>query len=133
MFKNMGLVILFDMFLNPSFKMTTSFANIARTAASYLCYCFISLQTSSIKPFFSSIVFIISTVIIGIFYCLNYTSLLLHLIITPCNRFYIKKLFVARETTCDQNFSVSDMSQIYIFYHMLNRNIILRIRMTQRH
>ena len=34
MFKNMGLVILFDMFLNPSFKMTTSFANIARTTAS---------------------------------------------------------------------------------------------------
>ena len=32
--KNMGLVILFDMFLNPSFKMTTSFANIARTTAS---------------------------------------------------------------------------------------------------
>ena len=34
MFKNMRLVILFDMLLNPSFKMTTSFANIARTAAS---------------------------------------------------------------------------------------------------
>ena len=34
MFKNMRLVILFDMFLNPSFKMTTSFVNIARTAAS---------------------------------------------------------------------------------------------------
>ena len=33
MFKNMRLAILFDMFLNPSFKMT-SFANIARTAAS---------------------------------------------------------------------------------------------------
>ena len=32
-FKNMGLVIFFDMFLNPSFKMTTSFANIARTTA----------------------------------------------------------------------------------------------------
>ena len=27
MFKNMRLVILFDMFLNPSFKMTTGFAN----------------------------------------------------------------------------------------------------------
>ena len=27
----MRLVILFDMFLNPSFKMTKSFANIART------------------------------------------------------------------------------------------------------
>ena len=31
MFKNMRLVILFDMLLNPSFKMTTSFANVART------------------------------------------------------------------------------------------------------
>ena len=29
----MTLVILFDMFLNPSFKMTTSFANVARTPA----------------------------------------------------------------------------------------------------
>ena len=42
MFKNMRLVILFDMLLNPSFKMTTSFTNIARTTAStskfkYLC------------------------------------------------------------------------------------------------
>ena len=34
MFKNMRLVILFDMILNPSFKMTTSFANIATTTAS---------------------------------------------------------------------------------------------------
>ena len=34
MFKNMRLVILFDILLNTSFKMTTSFANIARTAAS---------------------------------------------------------------------------------------------------
>ena len=32
MFKNMRLV--FDMFLNPRFKMTTSFANVARTIAS---------------------------------------------------------------------------------------------------
>ena len=31
MFKNLRLVILF---LNPSFKMTTSFANVARTTAS---------------------------------------------------------------------------------------------------
>ena len=30
----MRLYILFDMFLNPSFKMAASFANIARTAAS---------------------------------------------------------------------------------------------------
>ena len=30
----MRLVILFDMLLNPSFKITTSFANIARTTAS---------------------------------------------------------------------------------------------------
>ena len=30
MFKNVRLVILFDMLHNPSFKMTRSFANIAR-------------------------------------------------------------------------------------------------------
>ena len=34
MFKNMKLVIVFDMLLNPSFTMTTSFANIVRTTAS---------------------------------------------------------------------------------------------------
>ena len=34
MFKNMRLVILFDMSLNPSFKMTASFTNIAKTTAS---------------------------------------------------------------------------------------------------
>ena len=34
MFKNMKLVILFDMFLNPSFTMTRSFANVARTTDS---------------------------------------------------------------------------------------------------
>ena len=34
MFKNMRLVILFDRLLNPSFEMTTSFPNIARTTAS---------------------------------------------------------------------------------------------------
>ena len=34
MFKNMRPVILFDMLLSPSFKMTTGFANIARTTAS---------------------------------------------------------------------------------------------------
>ena len=34
MFKNMRLVILFDMFLNPSFKMITSFVNVVRTTAS---------------------------------------------------------------------------------------------------
>ena len=33
MFTNMRLVILFDILLNPSFKMTTGFANIARTTA----------------------------------------------------------------------------------------------------
>ena len=32
MFKNVRLVILFDMFLNPSFKMTTSSANVAKLA-----------------------------------------------------------------------------------------------------
>ena len=34
MFKNMGLVILCDKFLNPNFKMTTIFAKLARTTAS---------------------------------------------------------------------------------------------------
>ena len=34
MFKIMNLVILFDMFLNPIFKMTLSFANVARPTAS---------------------------------------------------------------------------------------------------
>ena len=34
MFKDMRLVILFDMLLNPSFKITTSFANMARAKAS---------------------------------------------------------------------------------------------------
>ena len=34
MFKNMSLVILFEMLLNPSFRMATSFANIPRTTAS---------------------------------------------------------------------------------------------------
>ena len=33
MFKNMRFVILLDILLNPSFKMTTSFTNIARTTA----------------------------------------------------------------------------------------------------
>ena len=33
MFKNMRLVILFDVFVNRSFKMRTSSANIARTTA----------------------------------------------------------------------------------------------------
>ena len=32
--KNMRLVILFDMLINPSFKMTTGFANVARTTVS---------------------------------------------------------------------------------------------------
>ena len=34
MFKIMRLVILFDMFLNTSFKVTATFANVARTTAS---------------------------------------------------------------------------------------------------
>ena len=36
MFKNMRLVIPFDMFLNPIFKMTTGFANIARTTVKFI-------------------------------------------------------------------------------------------------
>ena len=31
MFKNMRFIILFDMFLNPSFKMMASFVNVAST------------------------------------------------------------------------------------------------------
>ena len=34
MFKNMRLLILFNMHLSPNFKMTTNVANIARTATS---------------------------------------------------------------------------------------------------
>ena len=34
MFKNMRLVTPFDMLLNPSFKIATSFINVARTTAS---------------------------------------------------------------------------------------------------
>ena len=34
MFKNMRLVIVFDMFLNLSFQMTASFGNVVRTTAS---------------------------------------------------------------------------------------------------
>ena len=34
MFKKMRFVILFEMLLNASFKMTTSFADVARTTAS---------------------------------------------------------------------------------------------------
>ena len=34
MFKNMKLVIFFNMFLNPSFKMRTSFGNVATTTGS---------------------------------------------------------------------------------------------------
>ena len=33
MFKNMRLVIVLDIFLNPSFKMRTSFVSIVRTTA----------------------------------------------------------------------------------------------------
>ena len=39
MFKNVRLVILFDMLLNPSFRKTTSFGNSARTTASR-CKCY---------------------------------------------------------------------------------------------
>ena len=34
MFKNMRLAIFFDMLLNPGFKMTISFASVARTTGS---------------------------------------------------------------------------------------------------
>ena len=48
MFKNMRLVILFDMLLNPSFKMTSSFANIARTTASTSKYIYIRKDFKSL-------------------------------------------------------------------------------------
>ena len=57
MFKNMRLVILFDMFLNPSFKMTASFANIARTTASASKLIFFNIKlvfnSLKIKNYFS--------------------------------------------------------------------------------
>ena len=55
-----------------------------------LPYYFISLQHTLYQTFlFLSIIFIISTLIICIFYCLKYTSLLLRLIITHfINAFY---------------------------------------------
>ena len=33
MFKNMRLIILFDIFFNPSFKMATSFSSVAKITA----------------------------------------------------------------------------------------------------
>ena len=47
MFKNIRLAILFDKLLNPSFKMTASFANIVGTAASTTK--FISQERFNIK------------------------------------------------------------------------------------
>ena len=50
-----------------------------------LGYYFISSQHTLYHTFFFHLLFSLNpTLIIGIFYCLNYTSLLLHLIITPC-------------------------------------------------
>ena len=50
MFKYMRLVVLFDMFLNPSFKMTTSFANIARICFdSYNSLCFKIIDKANSK------------------------------------------------------------------------------------
>ena len=43
----MRLAIVFDMFLNPTFKITTNFANIARTAASTSRYIYISKDFKS--------------------------------------------------------------------------------------
>ena len=43
----MRLAILFDMFLNPTFKITTNFANIARTAASTSRYIYILAKISN--------------------------------------------------------------------------------------
>ena len=40
MFEHITSAILFDMFFNPSFKITTSFANVAGTKASASTYIF---------------------------------------------------------------------------------------------
>ena len=51
MFQNMRLVIFFDIFLNPSFKMTASVTNIARTTGitnKFIYYDFKSLRIRSL-------------------------------------------------------------------------------------
>ena len=67
MFKNMRLVILFDMLLNPSFKMTTNFANIARTTASTLFEnCRLVRRLKSVAMFIqTSLSFVLSRKIIN--------------------------------------------------------------------
>ena len=58
MFKNMRLVILSDMFLNPSFKMATSFANIARTTLSTSKFIYQeNFKLSGIGSFYETIIF----------------------------------------------------------------------------
>ena len=52
MFKDLRLVILFDMFFSPSFKMTTSFANIPRTTVKLELLAQVNLYTK--KDFKSS-------------------------------------------------------------------------------
>ena len=49
MCKNMQLVIFFDLFLNPSFKMMTSFTNIASTASTEIFTTFEKIHHSFIK------------------------------------------------------------------------------------
>ena len=49
MFKKMRLVILFDMLLNRSFEMTTSFVNIARTTASTSKYIYTRKYFKSLR------------------------------------------------------------------------------------
>ena len=61
----------------------------------------------------SSIIFIISTLIIGIFYCINYTLLLLHLIITHLlNIFYNNYTINICPTLCHT------FSFIYYFHYL---------------
>ena len=58
MFKNMRLLILSDMFLNPSFKMATSFANIARTTPSTSKFIYQeNSKLSGIGSFYETIIF----------------------------------------------------------------------------
>ena len=63
---------------------------------------FLLWQLSATRHIFLfHLVFIISTLIIGIFYCLNYTSLLLHLFIPRQNpKLLIKKSSVLRVYNC---------------------------------
>ena len=56
MSKNTRLIF-FDTFLNPSFKMTTIFANVARTATSTIRFIYQEIFPSGIGPLYGIISF----------------------------------------------------------------------------